>query len=277
MQSGNVSDQIRARHVDLGHITLNVRESGQGPLMIFLHGITSNAAVFDEMTNRLSSRYRTVAVDQRGHGLSDKPDAGYEANDFADDVAALIEKLDQGPAIIVGHSLGARNGVTAAVRRPDLVDAVVAIDFTPFIEDGPLDSLESRVNGGDQLFKDRDAVEAYLSARYPKIPVPAIKVRAATAFQEVEGGLRPLASANSMSQTAKGLRADLVPAFRDVKKPVLIIRGDESKLVSAEALEKTRELRPDLPVVVIPNVDHYVNEGDLDATLEAMDRFLRQS
>ncbi|TIW05422.1 MAG: alpha/beta hydrolase, partial [Mesorhizobium sp.] len=128
-----LSSQVGSRRVDAGRIVLNVREIGTGPLMLFFHGITSNSAVFAPLMAQLSARFTTVAVDQRGHGLSDKPESGYEANDYADDIASLIRTLGRGPAILVGHSLGARNSVTAAARNPELVRSVIAIDFTPYI------------------------------------------------------------------------------------------------------------------------------------------------
>jgi len=268
------SSTFASRRIDTGRIALNVREAGDGPLILFFHGITSNSAVFAPMMAQLSDRFTTIAVDQRGHGLSDKPESGYDANDYAEDIAGLIRILDRGPAILVGHSLGSRNSVTAAAKYPDLVRSVVAIDFTPYIETEVFDALESRVNAGDQLFKDVEAVEAYLSARYPNIPADAIKVRAESGYRAVEGGLRPLASPAAMAQTAKGLRADLVPAYREVTKPVLIVRGEESKLVSAEALAKTSRLRPDLPVVVVPGADHYVNEVSPEITLKAITNFI---
>ncbi|MEQ1952149.1 alpha/beta hydrolase [Mesorhizobium sp. CN2-181] len=263
-----------ARRIETGRIALNLREAGDGPLILLFHGITSNSAVFAPLMAQLSNRFTTIAVDQRGHGLSDKPDSGYDAHDYAEDIAGLIRTLDRGRAILVGHSLGARNSVTAAAKYPELVRSVVAIDFTPYIEEEVFDALEARVNAGDQLFSDVDAVEAYLANRYPNIPVPAIKVRAASAYHAVEGGLRPLASPTAMAQTARGLRADLVPAYRDVTKPVLIVRGGESKLVSADALAKTSRLRPDLPVVVVPGADHYVNEVSPEITLRAITNFL---
>ncbi|TGQ82392.1 alpha/beta hydrolase [Mesorhizobium sp. M8A.F.Ca.ET.207.01.1.1] len=267
-------DPFGSRRIDTGSIALNVRETGNGPLMLFFHGITSNSAVFTPLMARLSDRFTTVAVDQRGHGLSDKPESGYEANDYADDIAGLIRTLDRGPAILVGHSLGARNSVTAAVRYPDLVRSVVAIDFTPYIETEALDALEARVNAGSQLFEDIDAVEAYLAGRYTNIPAAAIKIRAESGYHRVDGGLRPLASPEAMAQTAKGLRSDLAPAYRDVTKPVLIVRGEASKLVSAAALAKTSRLRPDLPVVVVPGADHYVNEVSPEITLKAITNFI---
>ena len=268
------SEHSIVRRIDTGRIALNVREQGQGPLIMFFHGITSNSAVFAPLMEGLSDRFRTIAVDQRGHGLSDKPDAGYEAADFAEDIAALIRTLDAGPAILVGHSLGCRNSVTAAALYPDLVRSVVGIDFTPYIETEVFDALESRVNAGDQVFADVDAVKAYLAGRYVNLPEAAIEIRAASGYRPVEGGLRPLASPAAMSQTAKGLRADLVPAFRDVSRPVLIMRGGESKLVSSDALAKTSRLRPDLPVVVVPGADHYVNEVAPELTLRAITNFI---
>jgi 2-(acetamidomethylene)succinate hydrolase len=131
--------QSRIAHIQGGstpdRIALNIREMGSGPLMLFFHGITSNSAVFTPMMAQLADRFTTIAVDQRGHGHSDKPGSGYGADDYAADIAALIRTLDKGPAILVGHSLGARNSVTAAADYPDLVRSVVAIDFTPYIED----------------------------------------------------------------------------------------------------------------------------------------------
>jgi len=274
MATDMLSRRLSSRRIGTDRISLNVREAGSGPLMLFFHGITSNSAVFAPLMARLWDRFTTIAVDQRGHGLSDKPDSGYEANDYADDIAHLIRTLDRGPAILVGHSLGARNSVTAAARYPDLVRSVVAIDFTPYIETDALDALESRVNAGNQLFENIEAVRTYLANRYPNIPADAIRIRAESGYQPVEGGLRPLASPTAMAQTAKGLRSDLTQAYRDVKKPVLIVRGELSKLVSPTALAKTSRLRPDLPVVVVPDADHYVNEVSPEITLKAITNFI---
>src|SRR5215475_6649146 len=115
-------------------------EAGSGAPVICLHGITANAYVWLPVMERLAADHRVVAIDQRGHGRSDRPAAGYEASDFAADVVALIEALGA-PAIVIGHSLGARNALAAAVAAPDAVAAVVAIDFVPFIEEAIFASL----------------------------------------------------------------------------------------------------------------------------------------
>ncbi len=274
MVAGRRSGDMDSRPIDTGRIVLHTRAAGSGPLMLFFHGITANSAVFTPLMARLSDRFATIAVDQRGHGLSDKPENGYEADDYAEDIASLIRSLNRGPAILIGHSLGARNSVLAATNYPELVRSVVAIDFTPYIEAEAFDTLEARVNAGDQLFDSLEAVEAYLAARYPNMPAAAVRIRAESGYHPVDGGWRPLASPEAMSQTARGLRADLAPAYRHLSKPTLLVRGGLSKLVSAEALAKTSRLRPDLPVVIVPDADHYVNEVSPDTTLKAITNFI---
>lgn len=270
-------NSIRMHRINTGRITLNVREIGEGPVAIFLHGITSNSAVFEPVMINLKNHFRCISVDQRGHGLSDKPDTGYSAKDYSEDMVALIETLNAGPAIIVGNSLGARNGVETAVLRPDLVRAVVAIDFTPYIETEVLDALESRVNAGDRTFKSREEIEEYLRNRYTLMPPDAVRRRAMSAYQAGEGGFRPLASPKAMALTAIGLREDLVPAFQNVKRPVLVVRGALSKFVSAAAFEKTHRLRPDLPKLVVEHVDHYVNEEAPDFVSKAILDFVSKN
>lgn len=268
---------IRVHRIDTGRITLNVREIGKGPVAIFLHGITSNSAVFDPILLSLKDHFRCISVDQRGHGLSDKPDTGYGAKDYSEDLASLIKTLNAGPAIVVGNSLGARNGVEVAARSPELIQCVVAIDFTPYIEKEVLDALETRVNAGDRIFKSRQEIEDYLHDRYPLMPPDAVKRRAMSAYREAEGGLKPLASSKAMALTAAGLRDDFEPAFKNVRRPVLVVRGQLSKFVSTAALEKSRKLRPDLPVLVVEKVDHYVNEEAPDVITKAVLDFVAKS
>jgi|SRR5579862_2530696 len=265
---------ICVRRIDVGRLTLNIREIGEGPLAIFLHGITSNSAIWDPILFNLKDRLHSVAIDQRGHGLSDKPERGYEAEDYARDVIALIEKLGLGRAILIGNSLGARNSIVTAGLRPDLIQSVIAIDFTPFIEREVMDALETRVKAGDRTFRSRDEIEAYLCDRYPLMPPDAIRRRAMSAYESIGAELRPRAVPAAMMQTVIGLREELESALKAVTRPVLIVRGAKSKFVSVEAFEKTRHLRPDLPTLVVPNVDHYVNEEAPEVITKAIFDFV---
>jgi 2-(acetamidomethylene)succinate hydrolase len=234
-------------------------EAGRGPLVLCMHGITANAYVFEPIMELLAGEFRVVSIDQRGHGRSGRPER-YEAEDFAADVAALVAELACGPALLLGHSLGARNALVAANLYPERVQSVVAVDFTPFIEQRVLDDLETRVKGGDRTFTDLADVEAYLSQRYPLLPPGAIRRRAQHGYVKLENGYRPLADARAMALTAAGLKRSIEEPLSTISQPTILVRGEHSKLVSREAWARTRELRPDLEAVEITGADHYVPE-----------------
>jgi len=253
------SDAMRSQLHSLRTTSIFALEAGRGPLVLCMHGITANAYVFEPIIELLAGEFRVVSIDQRGHGRSGRPER-YEAEDFAADVAALVAELARGPAVLLGHSLGARNAFVAANLYPEQVKSVVAVDFTPFIEERVLEELETRVKGGDRSFADLAEIEAYLSQRYPLLPPDAIRRRAQHGYHKVEDGYRPLADAGAMVRTAAGLKANIEDALRTINKPTILVRGAHSKLVSAQAWARTRDLRPDLEAVEIANADHYVPE-----------------
>src|SRR2546425_6377059 len=163
-------------------------------------------------------------------------------------------------ALLIGHSLGARNALVAGLRFPGRVAAVVAIDFTPYIEPEVFDALEERVAGGEQNFASMKGIQTYLAGRYPRLPADAVARRAQYGYENVDGKWRPLAVPQAMRETCMGLREDLTDVLKNIRVPVLLMRGVDSRLVSREAWAKTRALRPDLPAVEIAGADHYVPE-----------------
>jgi 2-(acetamidomethylene)succinate hydrolase len=218
------------------------------------------------MAELLATRFRITSIDQRGHGRAPKPALGYAAEDYAADISRTVGEK----TLLIGHSLGARNALVAGAHFPDKVAAVVAIDFTPYIEPEVFDALDARVNGGNRGFGSRQEVSSYLKERYPRLPADAIERRARHGYECVGGVWRALAAPAAMRETCAGLRADLAPALEAIRVPVLLLRGEDSKLVSRTAWEKTRALRPDLPAREITGADHYVPEEQPAAVAAAV-------
>ncbi len=252
--------------VNAGGIRLCVRDHGPvgaGPTVVLLHGTTASLGVWNAVVAWLGPGVRTLAVDQRGHGRSDRPPgAGYGAEAYCADIAALLRERLDGPAVVAGHSLGARNAVVLGARHPDLVAGVVAVDYTPFTEPEVLDALHARVRAGDRAFSSPGEVESYLRGRYPLLPAAAIRRRLRYGYRPAEDGWRPLADPRAMLLTVEGLRQDFDAETRDIRVPVTLIRGEHSRIVSRRAFDATRELRPDDRAVQLPGLDHYVPEED---------------
>lgn len=260
--------------VRAGDVELCFRDQGSGPVVVLLHGTTANLGVWDAVVGRLGDQVRTIAVDQRGHGRSDKPATGYGAVDYCSDVLALVGELGCGPVVVAGHSLGARNAVVLGAMRPDLVAGVVAVDYTPFVEAQVLDDLETRVRGGDRSFASRAQIEDYLHARYPLMPADAVRRRVAYGYVADGATFRALADPAAMVQTVDGLRDDFVEETRSIAVPVTLLRGERSTIVSDRAFAATKTLRPDFRSVELPGVDHYVPEEAPDSVAHEVGHLL---
>ncbi len=266
---------LRERDVDLADGSLHLVERGAGLPLILLHGITAGARIWDPVAERLARRFRPIALDQRGHGLSATRSGGYDARAYVRDVLGVLDALDIGRAVLVGHSLGSRNVLEAGATGHPAVAGVVAIDFTPFVETAKFDALDRRVSAGDTAFEGPDAVKAYLAGRYPRLPPDAIGRRAEHCYRPGEDGLwRPRAVAAAMADTCAGLRADLAPALRAISVPALLVRGADSAFVSAEAFARARALRPDLGAVTVEGADHYVPEVQPERTAALVESFV---
>jgi pimeloyl-ACP methyl ester carboxylesterase len=96
---------------------------------LLVHGLASNARLWDGVATALAGAgHPVVAVDQRGHGLSDKPDAGYDMATVADDLAALIGQLGLDRPVVAGQSWGGNVVLELAHRHPTLVAAIACVD-----------------------------------------------------------------------------------------------------------------------------------------------------
>ena len=89
-----------------------------GVPVVFLHGVTDSWRSFEPILPHLPAFLRAIAVSQRGHGGSDRPDDGYRPGVFAADVADLADALGLGPVVVVGHSMGSHNAQRFALDHP---------------------------------------------------------------------------------------------------------------------------------------------------------------
>ena len=109
---------------------LRVIERGAGePRWLLVHGLASNARLWDGVAHRLAeSDASTVAVDQRGHGQSDRPDDGYDMATVADDLAHLADALGWETALLTGQSWGGNVVLEALARHPERFLGAVCVD-----------------------------------------------------------------------------------------------------------------------------------------------------
>ena len=99
------------------------------PDFLLIHGLASNARVWDGVATRLNDRgHAVVSLDQRGHGRSAKPSGGFDFATLSSDLAGLIEATMRPPVIACGQSFGGNLVLELAVHYPHLVSGVVCVD-----------------------------------------------------------------------------------------------------------------------------------------------------
>lgn len=119
-------------HLSICDWTGDAGGEGQLPFLL-VHGLASNARLWDGVARHLAATgHPTAAVDQRGHGLSDKPDDGYDTATVCADLVAVLDAMEWERAIAVGQSWGGNVVIELAARAPARLAGVCGIDGGTF-------------------------------------------------------------------------------------------------------------------------------------------------
>ncbi|WP_324614918.1 alpha/beta fold hydrolase [Hyphomicrobium album] len=117
-----------SRYVRLNDVELHYIAAGAGPLVILLHGWPQTWYAWHAIIPRLAERFRVIAPDLRGTGLSERTPGGYDKRTIAEDLRALIAHAGASPAAVVGHDMGGKAGYVLAHLFPDAVARLVLVD-----------------------------------------------------------------------------------------------------------------------------------------------------
>jgi non-heme chloroperoxidase len=217
------------------------KDWGKGQPIVFSHGWPLSSDEWDAQMLFFGQRgYRVIAHDRRGHGRSDQTWDGNEMETYADDVAALFEKLDLKDAVMVGHSTGGgevahylgRHG-TKRVAKAVLIGAVPPL------------MLKTETNPGGLPLSVFDSIRAAVAGNraqfYKELPLPFYGFNRPGA--KISEGVRDHWWLQGMMGGVKA-HYDCIKAFsetnftEDLKKidiPVLVMHGDDDQIVPIDA------------------------------------------
>ena len=257
--------------------------SADKPPILCLPGLTRNAKDFADLAERYSPRFRVIAPDFRGRGMSeyDPVPARYLPPTYTHDVIELMDQLAIPQAIFVGTSLGGLVTMLMAVMAPERVAAAILNDIGPEIDDAGVERIKTYVGGGQRFSSWDEAAKTI--ARYTQ------------AFEDFthEDWLRMArrncredngeivfdydqAIAQPFNSTAPSPQFDMWPLFAALaQKPLLVIRGAKSDLLSADALEKMHAAAPNMKSAVVAGVGHAPELSEPEA-VAAIDAFLSE-
>ena len=232
------------------------------PVVMMLHGLAGQAHVFDVIANRLSARYHVYCLDVRGRGESAwGPANDYAIDTYVADLEAVRDALGLQRFSLVGTSMGGLITMQYAPRYPDHVEKAVLNDIGPEIDPEGLQRILSYVGGAPEMFADMKAVIRYYKEHYAPmvehLPDDQVAEFARYNVRKSDSGVYVWKMDPAIRVTAAPPPAtDNWEALKNIKCPVMVLRGAQSDVLSAPIAAKMIEALPGTRLVEVPGVGH---------------------
>lgn len=251
------------------------------PGVLLLHGLMGRAAHWADSARWISTRCRAVALDQRGHGQSDKPaDGPYDREAFVADAEAAVEQLGLAPVALVGHAMGALTAWQLAARRPDLVHSVVICDMrASALGAHSQREWEEWFTAWPLPFGSLSDVRRWFGVDDPWLerPRPSRGEFFAEVMTETEDGWRPVFSRRQMlAARATWVYDAHWEELAQVRCPTLVVRGLDGELGRAEAQEMVRVL-PEGEYAEVADAAHLVHYDQPEEWRAVVEPFLQRT
>jgi pimeloyl-ACP methyl ester carboxylesterase len=236
------------------------------PPLLCLPGLTRNARDFENLARRLAGEWRVICVELRGRGDSAyaKESATYNPVQYADDLAMLFEEAAIERFVAIGTSLGGLLTMILAMTGPQRLAGAVINDVGPVIEAAGLERIRGYVGQGRSFPTWMHAARALEETQ--SLAMPDFKIAdwlaMAKRVMTLSGNGRivfdyDMKIAEPFNAPGAAIDVDLWPGLEALKdKPLLIVRGELSDLLSEATLKQMTGRLPKAMTVTVPRVGH---------------------
>ncbi len=249
-------------------IQLHVEQAGQGTPMVLIHGFPLDHTIWQPLVPLLQDRAHLIMPDLRGFGRSPGPEGVYSMRQMADDVLAMLDRMEIEHAIIVGHSMGGYITLAFAHAYPQRVSGLGFVS-THAAADTP-ENYANRLNnarkaarsGTGFLVKD---MSQKITAR-PELVEPIRQIMEKVPKQTVAAALKGMAE-----------RPDSTPLLASMRAPAVVIHGTDDKFVTLERAQDMAQLLPRAWLVQVPNAGHMPMMSAPDVVAGALGELIQAS
>ncbi|MGA5817562.1 alpha/beta fold hydrolase [Kitasatospora sp. NPDC094028] len=257
------------RTVDREGVRLSCRDwGGSGPPVVLLHGLAGHAGEWDALARGLSRRHRVVAVDQRGHGASERRPADLSRAAYVADVVSVVERLGLHRPVLVGQSLGGHTAMLTAAAHPGLARGLVLVEAGP---GGPQPGLPAEIGAALDAwptpFPSRPAAVEFFGGG-------AVGEAWAAGLEERDGGWWPRFDRGAMVEALAELaRRSFWDEWTGIDCPTLLVLG-RSGIIPAPEAAAMLERRPRTVAASVPAAGHDVHLEQPEALRQLVEEFL---
>jgi pimeloyl-ACP methyl ester carboxylesterase len=235
-------------------IRLHYTEAGDpsAPPVLLLHGYSDSAFSYSPIMPLLAEQAHLFALDQRGHGQSDRPLSGYSMPDFAADVIAFMDALQLPQIILIGHSMGSLIAQEVAIAAPERITGLVL--------------LGSAANAGNIV--GISELQGFIADLSDPVPEEFIReFQLSNAYQPLADDFLAQAVAESCKLPAyvwkkvlAGLMdVDNTPRLDAIRAPTLLLWGDRDSYFPRSEQEALRKGIADATLKIYSDTGHSVH------------------
>ncbi|KJK43525.1 alpha/beta hydrolase [Lentzea aerocolonigenes] len=268
---------FESHFIELNGHTVHYVDEGSGPILVMLHGNPTWSFVYRDVISSLKDRFRCIALDYPGFGLSTAaPGYGYKPADHAGVVVEFLDRLDISGATLVAHDWGGPIGLFAAEQRPDRFTRIVLANTWAWPANGELKAeMASRVMGG---FIGRELIRRFNV--FVNALVPAGHRRRKVSDAEMKHYREALDTTERRNACAilpgaiTGARDFLADVETNLKLisdlPTLIVWADADMAFGDNDRKRLEERFPDHTTVIVKGAGHFVQSDAADEVSAAI-------
>lgn len=253
----------------VGHNEIAYKEMGKGETIVLLHGFCGSMSYWDNVATKLSSEYRVILIDLRGHGNSSSDVYPFTIDDLAKDLKEVLESLQVGQVYLFGHSLGGYVTLSLMEHFPEKLKGFGLIHSTAFPDTeegkkGRTIAVENIEKDGIHSFIDGLVSKLFADENFNSLKEEVEETR------QIGYATNPEAAKQTL--LAMKNRPDRNEVIRNSTIPVLLVAGDLDKIIP---VEKTFSVEGShIQTKIIKQSGHMSMYEQPEALYEIMRKFL---
>ncbi|MFC4003930.1 alpha/beta fold hydrolase [Prauserella oleivorans] len=240
---------------------------GEGTPIVLLHGLMGRATTWWRVARWLTAYGHVVGLDARGHGRA-RREGPWHTEAFAADVAEFLDRLDEGPAIVIGHSMGGLHALVLAASRPELVRAVVVEDIAPDQRGRTVEPWRGHFESWPVPFASLAHVREFFGSTGDYF---------VECFEERVDGYHLIAELADLYEiAAEWGRRDYWSYVDKVKCPLLVVEAGDTAMPPGQQAELARRVPGGGKHIVVDGAGHVVHDDAPDTYRGAVEAFLSE-
>ncbi len=275
-RSFNFTNDFTKKEIKLNGTRYAYSDRGNGPTLIFMHGLFADRAIFESLVTQLEKNYRCITFDLPGHGHSDYPKQGWTLEDLAQDIALFISELKLSPVTLIGQSQGGMIAILLATLHSSLVANLIVI------------GTSARKEYSERLPRWQETKHIIAKGSFDEKEQLFIRIQSlANSSEWINSNTEQAANERRLMHTYNevGLclaidaatikRQDIRSYLPEIRVPTLVICGDKDQATPIEVNKEISDNVANGRLIVLEGVAHHPPTEAPDEVLKHIKLFLQ--